>query len=235
VSSRRSSAQSIADGLAAVHERIERAARASGRSAADVKLVAVSKMQPPEAIREAYAIGHRAFGESYAQDLAAKAQALTDLADVEWHFIGHLQTNKAKIVAKYSHVVHALDSVAVARELGRRAAKERASVLPVLVEVNVGGEAQKAGASPSEIAEVMAAVVAQPSLELRGLMTIPPAGDPAVARRVFETLALLRKLHGGSTALPELSMGMSEDLEAAVMCGATYVRVGTAIFGERTR
>jgi pyridoxal phosphate enzyme (YggS family) len=207
--------------------------------------VAVSKKQPAEAIREAYAAGQRAFGESYAQELAAKAPALADLHDLEWHFIGHLQTNKAKLVATWADVVHAIDSAAVARELGKRAAGEAAAAhkdkgkrngrgpLPVLIEVNVAGEAQKAGAAPSEIDEVMAAVRAQPWLALRGLMTLPPADDDDAARRAFSTLASLRNLHGGVASLPELSMGMSGDLEIAVACGATYVRVGTAIFGPR--
>jgi uncharacterized pyridoxal phosphate-containing UPF0001 family protein len=123
--------------------------------------------------------------------------------------------------------------VALARELGKRAAKERKSSLTVLIEVNVGGEPQKAGATPSEIAEVIAAVRDQPSLALRGLMTMPPADDEASARKVFETLALLRNLHGGPSVLPELSMGMSDDLEIAVACGSTCVRVGRAIFGPR--
>jgi pyridoxal phosphate enzyme (YggS family) len=198
-----------------------------------VKLIAVSKTKPAEAIREAYAAGQRAFGENYAQELSSKAEALADLADIEWHFIGHLQTNKAKVAAKCAHVVHTIDSAALARELGKRAGKERSSPLSVLIEVNLGGEPQKAGATPGEIDEVMASVRAQPSLALCGLMTVPPAGDLDAARRTFETLALLRNLHGGAPALPELSMGMSEDLEVAITCGATYVRVGRAIFGER--
>jgi pyridoxal phosphate enzyme (YggS family) len=224
---------SVAVRLAQVHDRIARAARESGRDAATVKLVAVSKTKPPEAIREAYAAGQRAFGENYAQEVSAKAEALTDLAGLEWHFIGHVQTNKAKIVAKHADVVHTVDSTALARELGKRAARERTASLPVLIEVNLGGEPQKAGATPSEIDEVMAEVNAQSSLSLRGLMTLPPAGDLRAARKAFEALVTLRSLHGGVAALPELSMGMSEDLEVAVACGATYVRVGTAIFGER--
>jgi PLP dependent protein len=224
---------SVADRLAEVHARIERAAQAGGRSPAGVKLIAVSKTKPAEAIREAYAAGQRAFGENYAQELSAKAEALADLADIEWHFIGHLQTNKAKVAAKCAHVVHTIDSAALARELGKRAGKERSSPLSVLIEVNIGGEPQKAGATPGEIDEVMTSVRAQPSLALCGLMTMPPAGDPDVARRTFETLALLRNLHGGAAALPDLSMGMSEDLEIAIACGASYVRVGRAIFGER--
>lgn len=224
---------SVAGRLAEVHARIDRAAQAAGRSPAGVKLIAVSKTKPAEAIREAYAAGQRAFGENYAQELSAKAEALADLADIEWHFIGHLQTNKAKVAAKCAHVVHTIDSAALARELGKRAGKERSSPLSVLIEVNLGGEPQKAGATPSEIAEVMASVRAQPSLALCGLMTVPPAGDLDAARRTFETLALLRNLHGGAAVLPELSMGMSEDLEVAIACGASYVRVGRAIFGER--
>jgi pyridoxal phosphate enzyme (YggS family) len=224
---------SLAERLAAVHERIARAAHAAGRSPRDVKLIAVSKTKPVEAIREVYALGQRAFGENYAQELQAKAEALADLPELEWHFIGHLQTNKAKVAAKFAHVVHTVDSAVLARELGKRAGKERTSPLEVLIEVKVGGEPQKAGASPGEIEEVMAAVRAQPSLVLRGLMTMPPADDADAARRTFETLALLRNLHGGAAVMPELSMGMSEDLEIAVGCGASYVRVGRAIFGER--
>jgi len=225
---------SIAERLRGVHAQIEDAARASRRDPARVKLVAVSKTKPPEAIREAYAAGQRAFGENYAQELAAKSLALEDLPDIEWHFIGHLQVNKAKVIAKHAHVVHTVDSTTLARELGRRASNDsRASPLPVLVEVNVGGEPQKAGATPSEIAEVMAAVGEQPTLALRGLMTVPPAGDLAMARRVFETLVSLRNLHGGERALPELSIGMTADLDVAIACGATIVRIGTAIFGPR--
>ena len=227
---------SIASALAEVRARIERSARAAGRDASLVKLVAVSKTKGPEAVREAYAAGQRAFGENYAQELATKAEALADLPGIEWHFIGHLQTNKARVVAKHAHVVHTVDSEALARELGKRASKEgRAAALPVLIEVSLGGEAQKAGATPSEIEDVMRAVEAQPSLALRGLMTIPPVDDLAAARRVFETLVSLRNLHGGPAVLPELSMGMTADLEVAVACGATLVRVGTAIFGARGR
>jgi hypothetical protein len=225
---------SIASALADVRGRIERAAQAAGRDALLVKLVAVSKTKGPEAVREAYAAGQRAFGENYAQELATKAEALADLADVEWHFIGHLQTNKARVVAKHAHVVHTVDSPALARELGKRASREaRVVPLPVLIEVRVGGEAQKAGAAPSEIEEVMRAVQAEASLALRGLMTMPPADDLVAARGVFETLVSLRNLHGGPGVLPELSMGMTADLEVAVACGATLVRVGTAIFGAR--
>jgi hypothetical protein len=224
----------IGDRLAQVRTRIERAALAAGRSAAEVELVAVSKTRSPDELREAFRAGQRAFGENYAQELAAKADALKDIVEIEWHFVGHLQTNKAKIAAKNADIVHTLDSAAVARALGRRVMHEgRGREMPVLIEVNVGGEPQKAGATPGELAEVMDAVRSQEGLSLRGLMTMPPSGDVDEARRAFETLSLLRNLHGGRTILPELSMGMSQDLEVAIACGATIVRVGTAIFGPR--
>ena len=236
----RAGANVIAEALAEVRARIDRAARACGRDPSGVKLVAVSKTKPLEAIREAYAAGQRAFGENYAKELDEKALALADLRDIEWHFIGHLQTNKAKLVARAAHVVHTVDSTVLARELGRRLERLASDAggtarvpMPVLIEVNVSGEAQKHGAAPSEIAEVMEAIRAQPTLALSGLMTMPPADDPVATRQVFETLGSLRALHGGVAALPELSIGMSHDLEIAVACGATLVRVGTAIFGAR--
>ena len=225
---------SIREALAEVRVRIARAAAACGREAGDVKLVAVSKTKPAEAIREAYAAGQRAFGENYAQELATKREALGDLADIEWHFIGHLQTNKAKLVAKSADVVHAVDSTVLARELGKRVLSAgRPGPIPVLVEVNLAAEPQKHGAAASDLADVIAAVEGQPGLRLQGLMTMPPFGDLAIARRTFEALASLRLLHGGAQVLPELSMGMSADLEIAIASGATIVRVGTAVFGER--
>ena len=224
----------IAEKLAGVRERIHRAAAESGRDIRGIRLVAVSKTKGPQAVREAYEAGQRDFGENYAQELAGKAEALRDLRDVTWHFIGHLQTNKARVVAKHAHVVHTVDSEALARELGKRVARERpGDPMPVLIEVNVAGEAQKAGVTPGDLEAVMRAVTEQPALALRGLMTMPPAGDLAEARRVFETLATLRNPHGGTAVLPELSMGMTDDLEVAIACGATIVRVGTAIFGPR--
>ena len=221
----------VATALAAVQQRIERAAAACGRDPASVRLVAVSKTKPPQMVREAYAAGQRAFGENYAQELEAKAQALADLPDIEWHFIGHLQTNKAKIVARSAHVVHSVDGEALARELGRRA-RTAGRTIPVMIEVNVGGEPQKHGAEPGEIEQVARASEAEPALVLRGLMTMPP-DDLEAARRAFETLASLRSLHGGAARLADLSMGMSGDLEVAIAAGATIVRVGTAIFGAR--
>ena len=221
----------LADRLQRVLGRIAEAERAAARAPGEVKLVCVSKRQPIEAIREAYALGQRRFGENYAQELGEKAEALADLTDLEWHFIGHLQSNKAKVVARWASVVHAIDAASVARELGRRRLALGLPPLAVLLEVNLGGEAQKHGMSAAELPEIAARVAAEPALALRGLMTVPPAGDRETARRVFSTLRTLRNV--AAPSLPELSMGMSDDLDVAIAEGATYVRVGTAIFGER--
>ena len=212
--------------------RIERAAVEAKRDPTSVKLVCVSKTKSIEAIREAYAAGERRFGESYAQELAEKAKALADLPDIEWHFIGHLQSNKSKIIAEHAHVMQTVDSPSLAKELARRVRNAGKSSLDVMIEVNVGGEAQKHGVTGSEIEEVLAAIAAEDVLRARGLMTIPP-DDLEEARKAFSALASLRTLHGGPSALPDLSMGMSGDLEVAVAAGATIVRIGTAIFGDR--
>ena len=223
---------SVAARLAAVKERMARAAEAAGRDAATVRLVAISKLHPASSVREAYVAGQRAFGENYAQELREKAKALADLADIEWHFTGHLQTNKVKLVAPVVSTVETVDSTHLARELARRATLASRAI-DVLVEVSVAGEAQKSGVVPADLEGVLAAVEREPSLRLRGLMTMPPFGDPETSRGVFDTLRSIRNLHGGPARLPELSMGMSSDLEVAIATGATLVRVGTAIFGER--
>jgi PLP dependent protein len=222
----------IAEGLAKVRDRIRRAAEAASRDPATVRLVAVSKTKPASAIREAYAAGQRDFGENYAQELVEKSAELSDLADLRWHFIGHLQSNKARVVAPIAHLVHTVDSASLANEIAKRAAKAERDSLDVLIEVNVGGEAQKHGATPGALSEIVTAIDAAKPLRLRGLMTMPPH-DLEGARRAFEALASLQATHGGKAKLPELSMGMSDDLEVAVACGATLVRVGTAIFGAR--
>lgn len=222
----------VHDNLERVRERIARACDACGRDPAGVRLVAVSKTKPADAIREAWDAGQRDFGENYAQELAEKAKALAGLEGLRWHFIGHLQSNKAKLVAPIASVVHSIDSPSLAKELAKRAATA-GRTLDALIEVNVGGEATKSGVTGSEIEELCAAIEALPALRLRGLMTMPPPGDLEVARKVFEALVSLRNLHGGAARLPELSMGMTDDLEVAIRCGATMVRVGTAIFGAR--
>jgi hypothetical protein len=223
----------VAARLGAVRARVAAAEAAAGRPAGSVRLVAVSKRHPPEAVRAAYAAGQRDFGENYVQELLAKREALAGLPGLRWHLIGNLQSNKAKLVAGRVELVHTVDDPHLARELGRRAAAAAARQ-PVLVQVNVAGEAQKHGCAPGELAAVLAAVEAEPGLWLRGLMVIPPLDEaPDRARPAFAGLRALRDVHGGPARLPELSMGMSHDLEAAVAEGATVVRVGTAIFGER--
>jgi pyridoxal phosphate enzyme (YggS family) len=191
-----------------------------------VTLVAVSKLQPTEAIREAYAAGQRHFGENYAQEWRAKADALADLADLTWHFVGGLQTNKVKYLAPRVAWVHTLDREELARELGKRFAATGATAR-VLVEVNLGGERQKSGCAPERVEPLVALARGLPGLEVAGLMCIPPPGDEP--RPHFARLRALRDGLG----LRDLSMGMSADWPIAVEEGATLVRLGTALFGER--
>jgi pyridoxal phosphate enzyme (YggS family) len=229
---------SIAAELAAVRRRIDAAAQACGRAVNDVTLVAVSKTQPASAVREAYAAGQRDFGENYVQELVQKADELRDLPDLRWHFIGHLQRNKARFVAPLAALVHTLDTPELASELSKRfvasGQTEQGRRLRVLVEVSIAGEEQKHGVAPDQLGALLNAIEALPALSLAGLMCVPPLGaDPAEARPHFDALRALREGHGGPQRLPELSMGMTADLEHAVAAGASLVRVGTAIFGAR--
>lgn len=218
----------IADRLAETHDRIAAAARAAGRDPATVRLLAVSKRHPASAIREAHAAGQRDFGENYVQELAQKAAELHDLADLRFHLIGHLQTNKAKLVAGLGASVQTVDSARLAESLAKHVAP--GTKLGVHLQVNVAGEDQKSGCEVGELPALVAAVRALPSLRLEGLMTVPPEGDPARTRAAFRELARLAREH----ALDSLSIGMSSDLEIAIDEGATIVRVGTAIFGARS-
>ncbi|MFM2152708.1 MAG: hypothetical protein RL199_1143 [Pseudomonadota bacterium] len=225
---------SIAANLAEVRVRVERACLRAGRDPAGVTLVAVSKTHSAEAVREAYAAGQRDFGENYAQELAAKREALADLPDIRWHFIGALQSNKAKLVVPGAVLVHAVDRPSVAEALSRRAAAAGVAV-NLLVEVNVGGEETKAGVAPDAVASLLDAIAALPSVRVCGLMCIPPPTEvESEARAAFgrlRTLAgALRPSHPG---LDILSMGMSGDFEWAIAEGSTHVRVGTAVFGSR--
>ena len=224
---------SVTARLETVRARVRAAEHAAGRSPGSVTLIAVSKTKPIEAIAEAYAAGQRDFGESYAQELGRKADLLTRMPDIRWHFIGNVQRNKAKVVAKHAHVLHTLDSVELARELEKRLVA-LGRTLETLVEVNVSGEVQKHGVSPDALAELLAVLERTPSLVARGLMTVPPAGDDSAAERCFRALAALAAAHPSRVCgTPTLSMGLSDDLEIAVREGATHVRVGTAIFGPR--
>lgn len=225
---------SLRERLAEVRERIAAAARSAGRAPDSVRLLAVSKGHPASAVREAFEAGQRDFGENYVQEWLEKREALAELPIV-WHVIGHLQRNKARHVAEHAAYVHSVDSVELARELGkRRAASSKAEPLRALVEVSIAGEAQKGGVAPERLGEVLGAIDAEPSLSLIGLMCIPPLEDSVEASRApFNALSRLRDAHGGAARLPELSMGMSHDYEAAIAAGSTWVRVGTAIFGAR--
>ncbi len=222
---------SIASALDEVRARIANAARAAGRDPNDVTLVAVSKTHAPEKIREAFVAGQRAFGESYAQELDDKAKALADL-DIDWHFIGHLQSNKAKLVVQHARLIHAVHSVDLALEIGKRATAVSRAPIDVLVEVKLSDEATKHGARREDLGALLDAIEKESRVRLRGLMTMPPLDD-AATKRIFDELRELRDRHGGIARLPELSMGMTGDFETAIACGATIVRIGSAIFGER--
>ena len=217
--------------LAAVRDRIARAAGRTGRDPATVRLVLASKTQPPEALRAAYAAGACEFGENYVQEAAVKQAALADLEGLRWHLIGHLQTNKAREAANRFALIHGMDSARLARALGRARPTPR---VPVLIEVNLGGEASKSGVAPDAAERLVED--ARATVEILGLMTIPPpAPAPERERGHFAALRAMRDRLAAATglALSELSMGMTDDFEAAIEEGATIVRVGRAIFGIR--
>ncbi|HEY6420708.1 MAG TPA: YggS family pyridoxal phosphate-dependent enzyme [Candidatus Binataceae bacterium] len=232
----------IAERLTAVRFRIDAALRRAGRDpkstggegpANGVRLVLASKTQPPEAVRAAYRAGAREFGENYVQEAVAKRAALADLGDIRWHLIGHLQSNKARIAADTFNLIHSLDSVRLATALARA---RRSPPVLTLVEVNLGGEASKMGVAPDEVERLIDAARAE--VDIAGLMTIPPAGESLERARPF--FARMREMRerlarASGLALSELSMGMTDDFEIAIEEGATIVRVGRAVFGERTR
>ncbi len=224
----------ISTNLQAVRARIAAAAQLAGRAVEDIRLLAVSKTFPPERIREAALAGQTAFGENYLQESLDKITALRDLG-LEWHFIGPLQSNKTRPVAEHFSWVHGIERLKIAERLSAARGAGRPP-LQVCIQVNVSGEASKSGVSPGDAAALARSVAVLPNLRLRGLMAIPdPTEDMALARRPFATLRELRDvLNRDGLELDTLSMGMSHDLEAAILEGATIVRVGTAIFGERT-
>jgi pyridoxal phosphate enzyme (YggS family) len=231
---------SIAENIAAVREQVAESARRAGRRPDDIALMAVTKTQPPERIREAHAGGLRLFGENRVQEFAGKADALADLAAAEWHMIGHLQTNKAARAAELFRAVDSVDSVKLAEKLDA-AARALGKKLSVLIEIKVGGEAAKSGIAPDsrELEDLLIAAPRLEALEFRGLMTVPPfTDDPEEARPYFRQLRQLRDTIAGrklpAVGLDVLSMGMSHDFEVAIEEGSTCVRVGTAIFGKRT-
>ena len=222
----------IAVNLQAIRRRISEALQGDSR---DISVVAVSKSQPPEAIRAAFAAGARHFGESYVQEAVPKIAALAGLA-ATWHFIGHVQGNKAREVATTFHWVHGVDRARIAAALAR-ARPEGAPRLDVCVQVNISGEATKAGVAPGEALGLAREVAAMPRLNLRGLMGMAGAtADAATQRAQFAQLRrTFEEITAAGIALDTLSMGMSHDFEAALAEGATMLRIGTAIFGDRKK
>jgi hypothetical protein len=213
--------------LETVRERIEAAARRAGRRREEITLVAIAKKFPALAIREAYQAGVRHFGENYVQEFESKAPGLSDLEGARYHFVGHLQSNKARRAAELFDVIETIDSARLATRLN-----EPGRTLEVMLEVRLGGEASKSGAEPAALGALVEAVRACPNLRLTGLMTMPPwSDDPEETRPYFRELRRLAAEHG----LRGLSMGMSNDFEAAIEEGATEVRIGTALFGPRRR
>jgi pyridoxal phosphate enzyme (YggS family) len=231
---------SIASNLEAVRARIAAAARRCNRNPDEVALMAVCKTFPPEAIHEAYAAGQRLFGENKVQEFEKKSVAVADLPGAEFHMIGHLQSNKARPAAELFHAIDSVDSLKLAERLNAAAAELNKS-LPILLEINVGGEEAKSGISLdwTEVEPLLANAVQWTNLEIRGLMTVPPfTDDPEGARPYFRQLRELRdeivRRDFSRVKMDQLSMGMSHDFEVAIEEESTCVRVGTAIFGERS-
>jgi len=215
----------LAERLAKVEERICAAARRAGRARDEITLVAVTKKFPAAVIREAYELGLRVFGENYVQEFADKQPELAGLAGAQFHFIGHLQSNKARLAADIFQTIETVDSVKLANRL-----QQMDKPLDVMIEVKLSHEDAKAGADPEELTALIEGIRACSNLRLTGLMTMPPwTDDPEVARPYFRKLAELGRLYG----MQRLSMGMSHDFEAAIEEGATHIRVGTALFGPR--
>jgi hypothetical protein len=226
---------SIADNLLTIREKIRAAAERAGRDSACVRLVAVSKTQPADAIAAAREAGQGLFGENYVQEFLDKSRQLP--GGIEWHFIGSLQSNKVKYIAGLVSVIHSVDRISLAREIDRQWEKA-GTTCDILLQVNISGEETKSGTTAAGVIELAREAAALPHLRIRGLMTMPPFFDePERARPYFRELRRLaqvieaEKIPGVS--MDELSMGMSGDFEVAIEEGATLVRVGSAIFGER--
>lgn len=232
---------SITENIAIVREEIAKAARRAGREPSEIQLMAVSKTFPAKAVREAYTAGLRLFGENRVQEFAAKAETLRDLRDTKWHMIGHLQTNKAMKAAELFDGVDSVDSLRLAEKLNS-ATGQIGERLPVLIEINIGGEEAKIGMAPesAELESVLQAAPKLEHLEICGLMTVPPFNeDPEASRPFFRKLRGLRNniasRHLPAVRMSTLSMGMSHDFQIAIEEGSTCVRVGTGIFGERAK
>jgi pyridoxal phosphate enzyme (YggS family) len=232
---------SISENIVALQERIHAAARRTGRQSEEIALMAVTKTHPPETIRDAYRAGVCLFGENRVQEFASKRSSLSDLPEAEWHMIGHLQTNKTAKAVELFRAIDSVHSVKLARKIDL-AARNQNKTVPVLIEINIGGEDAKGGVPPDskELDDLLQAAEHLDALQFRGLMTVPPfTDDPELARPYFRKLRELRDvIHARRIPRIEmqvLSMGMSHDFEVAIEEGSTCVRVGTAIFGERPK
>jgi pyridoxal phosphate enzyme (YggS family) len=221
------SSNSLPERLSQVEERIHAAVARAGRQRSNITLVAVTKKFPADVIREAHGLGLRHFGENYVQEFEAKHAAVADLTGAVFHFIGHLQSNKARAAARIFHAIETVDSAKLAQRLN-----DTGSPLEVMIEVKLSEEESKAGAAPDELPALIEAIRACSNLRLNGLMTMPPWSDDAEkSRPYFRRLAALGRAYG----IEKLSMGMSHDFEAAIEEGATHIRVGTALFGIRPK
>ena len=233
----------IANHFQAVRHRIQTAERAAGRQSGSVQLIAVGKFQPAQSLKRVYEEGQRAFGENYVQEAVEKIQKLDQLRPwLEWHFIGPLQSNKTAEIAEHFDWIHTVDRLKIAQRLSdQRQAYSRLGPLQVCVQVNISREESKSGVTPDEVLELCEAIATLPSLVLRGLMAIPAPSSNLTEQRVafaqlrelFESIRAQKNISPGFQDFDTLSMGMSDDLEAAIAEGATLVRVGSAIFGER--
>jgi pyridoxal phosphate enzyme (YggS family) len=225
--------QNLAERLGNIRNRIREATVAAGRDVDSVTLLAVSKAQSVEAMREAAACGLEHFGESYVKEALPKIETLRGL-ELTWHFIGQLQANKTRVVAENFAWVHGVDRLRIAQRLSEQR-PHHAAPLNVCLQVNVGGEESKGGITPTELQELAAAVAVLPQISLRGLMCLPPPEEDSARQRHWfaETARLMQSLHVPGTTLDTLSMGMSGDFEAAIAEGSTIVRIGTALFGAR--
>jgi hypothetical protein len=226
----------IQDNLTLIKARIRAAALRANRDPARVRLIAASKTVSCDGIREAVVAGITAFGENYIQEARSKIESV-GRTDISWHLIGHLQTNKAKYAVRLFDMIHSIDSLNLAREVDKRAGKEK-KVLPVLIQVNIAGEASKSGICPADAISLVREIATLENLSVRGLMTMPPYfNEPEKVRPYFRELknlqAIIRKEKIPAIRMEELSMGMTGDFEAAVEEGATMVRIGTAVFGVR--
>ncbi len=216
-----------------VEERIQRACARSGRRRSEIELIAVTKKFPSQVMRDAYELGLRRFGENYVQEFERKRPELNGLPGAEFHFIGHLQSNKTRVAAELFDVIETVDSGKLARRLDQHLAELGATrPLAVMIEVKLSEETAKSGASPEDLGALITTIQGCPRLALAGLMTMPPWNeDPEQTRPYFRRLAKLARVHG----LAKLSMGMSDDFETAIEEGATHIRVGTALFGPRPK